>query len=121
MKCKGAAQSEAPSPLRGREFPQRRKPVRQVAPCRICGQPTKYTTSKRVMALRLHHCDNPECAEQSRQIKNERISQTHLRMYANGERERLRDGWQNVSRVSKEEAALHDWFVQIGWLAQYPV
>ncbi len=113
--CKAASQKGKPTWNKGMSFPDQPK---HFIPCRICGRPTRYVGTERARLYTLMHCDDPSCVEQSRQLKNERISTKARQMYADGSRRKI-DGWRNVSQVSSEETALTPWFESLGWEVQY--
>lgn len=96
------------------------RPVGVRMPCRICGEPTKYYASDRRLTG-LMTCGRPECAEQSRALKNERISATQREDFAAGRGHARKGSWSGVPRVSKEETILTDWFASLGWVPQHPV
>lgn len=94
---------------------------KQMLPCRICGQPTTYHGTRRCHLYGMVHCGNPACAEESKRIKNDRISARHTNDYATGKREKVRHTWKGVQRVSPEEIALTPWLTDLGWEPQYHV
>jgi very-short-patch-repair endonuclease len=88
-------------------------------PCRICGEPTSSHGTEKNHLYGMVHCGQPECAAESRKIKNENISKKALEMYASGERIALRTAWSNVQRVSQEEKLISPWLESLGWIPQY--
>lgn len=64
-------------------------------------------------------CENPDCIEASRELKNKRISEGNLRALETGRKTTRKDGWDNVALVSKEELLLTPWFKSLGWIPQY--
>lgn len=124
-RCHYDAAIGVPSPKRGKTFPEickRHAENRKYVRCRICKRKTKYTVlhSKNPNA-NLKHCGRPKCAQRVREIKNERIRKTHLRMYRTGERLPCRTTWSKypgMRNESPEEATMHDWFVGQGWKSQ---
>ena len=116
-KCKQTAQVGQPSPLKGTKTGKFY--VKHFLPCRICGEPTKYSGTTRNKLYGMVHCGNPECADKSRQLKNERISEKAVDMYASGERVAVKDGWRNVKRISPEEELIFPWITAIGFVPQY--
>jgi hypothetical protein len=99
-----------------------KKPSRaSFIPCRICGGATRFHGTERNGLHGMLHCENPECAEASRAIKNARISAKATEMYRTGERKLIRHTWESVPRVSREEDLLRPWFESMGWRPQYHV
>ena len=114
--CKAESQRGKDAWNKGLELPK----TAPRHPCRICGQPTKYRASLTTVTGMVR-CDQPECIEASRRLKNERIAARAVEMYASGERRKLRNGWDNVSRISREETMIAPWFESQGWTAQHRV
>lgn len=113
--CSNKWKAGRPTAKRGKTYPSRAKKI----PCRICGKPTKYNGTKQNPKYGLVNCGSPICVEESRKLKNKRISQKALDMYASGERKKIHTAWANVPKVSKEEALLTPWFTAMGWESQY--
>lgn len=118
--CKNIWLTTQPGPNVGRTFPDA---VKHFLPCRICGGPTRYRgTTKTSKAKRdMLRCDQPECVEQSKRLKNERIAKRARAMYRCGARQRLIGNWSRTPRVSTEEVLLTPWFTSLGWVTQHSV
>lgn len=114
--CKAESQRGKDAWNKGLEMPK----TAPRHPCRICGQPTKYRASL-TSITGMVHCDQPECVEASRRLKNERIAARAVEMYATGKRPKVRHAWDNVSRISREETMIAPWFTSQGWVAQHRV
>lgn len=86
-------------------------------PCRICGNPTKYYANKKYENK--VHCEKIECIEESKRLKNQKISSTHLKDYKTNKREKLRDNWDSIKRISKEEEVIAEFMISIGYIQQF--
>lgn len=113
--CKSLSQKGKTVYVRPKGLPSRAKRL----PCRICGEPTSSHGTEKNHLYGMVHCGRPECAAESRKIKNENISKKARKMYASGERTAPRTTWTNVKRVSKEEELISPWLESIGWIPQY--
>ena len=114
--CSPACKSKSQKGQKPWNFGRRTESRAQKLPCRICGKPTKHhgtsASAKRAEMLR---CENPDCVEQSRLLKNARLS-------ANLRGRRCSAGtWKNVALISPEELLLTSWFADIGFTPQYKV
>jgi len=109
--------------MRGQETWNKGKTLPKTAPrhpCRICGEPTRYYASDRRLAGMIT-CGRPDCVKESHAIKNERIGDTQRADFAAGRRQARTGAWATIPLVSREEAALTDWFVGLGWVPQHRV
>jgi hypothetical protein len=95
------------------------------APCRICGNPTHYNMGPTHRNYHNVHCNNPDCVEQSHQIRCGRLSQTLIAQVMTGEyTPPPTNGWKPVAklnRISAEELLLLDWFTKRHWKHQFHV
>lgn len=113
--CKAASQRGKPTWNAGMAFPSNAQKI----PCRICGEPTRYSGAPQSKLAGQVHCGKPNCAEQSRAIKNQRIAERATDDYAAERRPRFRNAWTNVKRISDEEALIAPWLVAQGWIPQF--
>lgn len=87
------------------------------APCRVCGQPTKFRDDSPQANMRV--CDKESCRAESRRRKNEAIRQAALKRYADGTRPRG-NRWKSVPRVSKiETEVIGPALLANGWKDQH--
>jgi hypothetical protein len=114
--CKKSSQIGVESKKKGKTYSHLQNA--HFIPCRICGEPTRYSGTKKSYLYHSMRCDKPFCVATSRKIKNQRISKTHRSDYNNGRRQRIRHTWNGISRISAEEKLLASWFIEIGWEQQ---
>lgn len=89
--------------------------------CCMCDGPTKYPVFKRGSKHNKipRRCDSKACIKAMREKKNKRIAKARRREWRSGQRVAVPNACANVSRISKEEQLMMDWFVAQGWEPQY--
>lgn len=114
--CKKDSQNGKPTKKHGRKYPHLLK-EKEMEPCRICGNPTKYRIEKSGKFSGKVHCGAKECKEQSNQIKRDRLKAS----YAEKKEERLAKmicPWPSTKRATKEELMLLDFMTGLGFTHQ---
>lgn len=117
--CHYADRVNHPSPKKGRQYPSKRP--KQIVPCRICGEPTRYPGGPNSALVGKIACEREDCVERSRLLKNERIQRTHTTSYANGSRAKIHHAWDKVERISETEREMESRMRELGWTPQYRV
>lgn len=116
MACKSESQLGKPTWSKGKKFPS--ATPKQMIPCRICGNPTRYNGTKRHPYYNGLPCDNPDCIRQSQELRCSRMSARMVDDYATGKRKKIHHAWDNVQRISPEEIALTPFMQELGFIPQ---